>query len=179
MRMGEERTAFERLFRGHQLAVYRYALRRVGERAVDDVVAETFLVAWRRQEEIVGDPLPWLLGVARRVCANELRAGVRQASLGRRLAAESLPFSEDVVIADGRLRQALGQLGERDREALLLVAWDGLSNSDAAKVLGCTTAGFAVRLHRARVRLAQALDEADARAAAINESGGMATSDAH
>ena len=69
--------------------------------------------------------------------------------------------------------------GERDREALLLVAWDGLSNSDAAKVLGCTTAGFAVRLHRARVRLAQALDEADARAAAINESGGMATSDAH
>src|SRR6516164_5746133 len=87
MRMGEERNAFERLFRGHHLAVHRYALRRVGERAADDVVAETFLVAWRRHEEIVGDPLPWLLGVARRVCANQLRASVRQASLGRRLAA--------------------------------------------------------------------------------------------
>jgi RNA polymerase sigma-70 factor (ECF subfamily) len=179
MHMGEERTAFERLFRRHQLAVYRYALRRVGERAVDDVVGETFLVAWRRREQIAGDPLPWLLGVARRVCANQLRASVRQASLGRRLAAESLSFSEDVPIADGRLRLALGRLGERDREALLLVAWDGLSNGDAAKVLGCSTAAFAVRLHRARVRLAQALDDADSRAAAFNESGGMATSDAH
>jgi RNA polymerase sigma-70 factor, ECF subfamily len=177
--MGEERTAFERLFHGHHLAVYRYALRRVGERAADDVVAETFLVAWRRHEEIVGDPLPWLLGVARRICANQLRASVRQASLGRRLAAESLPLSEDVPIADGRLKQALGQLGERDREVLLLVAWDGLSNGDAAKVLGCTTTAFRVRLHRARTRLAQALDEADSRAAAINQSGGMATSDAH
>jgi RNA polymerase sigma-70 factor (ECF subfamily) len=179
MRMGEEPTAFERLFRGHQLAVHRYALRRVGERAVDDVVAETFLVAWRRHDEIVGDPLPWLLGVARRVCANHLRASVRQASLGRRLAAESLPFSEDAPIADGGLKQALGRLGERDREVLLLVAWDELSNRDAAKVLGCSTAAFAVRLHRARARLAQALDEADARAAAFNESGGMAISDAH
>ena len=177
--MGEERNAFERLFRGHHLAVHRYALRRVGERAADDVVAETFMVAWRRHEEIVGDPLPWLLGVARRVCANQLRASVRQASLGRRLAAESLPLSEDVPISDGRLKQALGRLGERDREVLLLVAWDGLSNDGAAKVLGCTTTAFRVRLHRARVRLAQALDEADSRAAPINQSGGMATSDAH
>ena len=177
--MDEDRRAFERLFCGYQLAVHRYAFRRVGATAVDDVVAETFLVAWRRREEIVGDPLPWLLGVARRVCANHLRTSVRQASLGRRLAAESLPFSEDVPIADGRLRRALGQLGEHDREALLLVAWDGLSNSDAARVLGCTAAAFAVRLHRARVRLARALDEADARAAAVNESGGMVVSDAH
>lgn len=177
--MGEDRVAFERMFRGHQVAVYRYSLRRVGERGVDDAVAETFLIAWRRREEIRGDPLPWLLGVARRVCANQLRAGARQASLGRRLAVEPPAFSEDVAIADGRLKLALARLGDRDRETLLLVAWDQLSNRDAAKVLGCSTATFAVRLHRARTRLARALEDTDRRAVANNDCEGMAISDAH
>jgi RNA polymerase sigma-70 factor (ECF subfamily) len=45
-------------------------------------------------------------------------------------------------------------LGERDREALMLVAWDGLDHRDAATVMGCSTSAFTVRLHRARRRLA-------------------------
>jgi RNA polymerase sigma-70 factor (ECF subfamily) len=70
----EKSIAFELMFREHYVAVYRYVMRRVEESAVQDLVAETFLIAWRRQSEVSGDPLPWLLGVARRVCANHLRA---------------------------------------------------------------------------------------------------------
>lgn len=157
--MGRDSTAFEEMFRACHVAVHRFALRRVGDAAVDDVVAETFTIAWRRQGEIVGDPLPWLLGVARRVCANHLRASGRRAALGRRLSDQPPPFSDEVAISDGRLRAALAALGDRDREALLLIAWDELSNSDAARVVGCSPSAFAVRLHRARKRLAHALND--------------------
>jgi RNA polymerase sigma-70 factor (ECF subfamily) len=177
----DERLAFEALFRANHAAVHRYAMRRVEEAAVQDVVAETFLVAWRRHAEIADDPLPWLLGVARRVCANHLRGRQRRVALGERLAAQPYrPPSSGALSEDGELKLALSSLGEFDREALLLVAWDGLSNRDAAKVVGCSKATFAVRLHRARGRLARALESQDGNRPA-NRAGveGMATSDVH
>jgi RNA polymerase sigma-70 factor (ECF subfamily) len=58
MDVSDKPIAFERMFRAHHPAVYRYVMRRVEEPAVEDLVAETFLVAWRRQDEISGDPLP-------------------------------------------------------------------------------------------------------------------------
>jgi RNA polymerase sigma-70 factor (ECF subfamily) len=166
------------MFRACHLAVHRFALRRVGDGAVDDIVAETFTIAWRRHSEIVGDPLPWLLGVARRVCANHLRASGRRAALGRRLSDQGPSFSDDIAISDGRLRAALAMLGDRDREALLLIAWDELSNSDAAQVVGCSPSAFAVRLHRARKRLALALDEPGAGGTGLTDEARV-TSDAH
>jgi RNA polymerase sigma-70 factor (ECF subfamily) len=177
--MREDRPAFECLFRTHYRAVYRYVLRRVEEDAAQDVVAETFLVAWRRHEEISGDPLPWLLGVARRLCANHLRGRHRRAALDDRLAAEPEPEAPAATaIADGQLGRALGRLRPADREALLLVAWDGLSNRDAARALGCSAPAFAVRLHRARGRLARLLGE-EPTDHAFTGTGveGMATSD--
>jgi RNA polymerase sigma-70 factor, ECF subfamily len=180
MDVSDSRIVFERMFRAHHAAVHRYAMRRVEEAAVADLVAETFLIAWRRRDEIAGDPLPWLLGVARRVCANHLRSRQRRAALHQRLAAQPVPapLDREIVPAcpDAGLREALAGLSERDREALLLVAWDGLNNREAAKVLGCSAQTFAVRLHRARARLAAAL-RADA-PPTTNHSEGMATSDA-
>jgi len=152
-----DRLAFERIFRSHNVAVFRYALRRVGAAGAQDVVAETFLVAWRRQQDISGDPLPWLLGVARRICANQLRGRSREAALEERIAAQAV--TSVVVTGDSAppILEALVKLSETDREALMLVAWDGLSNRQAAEVVGCSTAAFGVRVHRARRRLAKSL----------------------
>lgn len=147
---------FEALFRAHYEAVCRYAARRVEQAAVADLAAEVFLVAWRRRDEIEGDPLPWLLGVARRVCANHLRSRGRQHALGERLAQER-PAEASAPIDDDGLRAALESLHPGDRELLTLIAWERLENREVARMLGCSPATLAVRLHRARRRLAVAL----------------------
>ena len=158
----EER--FEGLFRENHAAVRGYALRRAPADLAQDAVAETFLVAWRRLDDVPGDPLPWLLGVARRVLANQRRTAERGAALERRLAGATAAPSPDPGEAAGEaeaVRAALDRLSERDREALMLVAWHGLSGERAARAAGCTRAAFAVRLHRARARLAAQLESLD------------------
>jgi RNA polymerase sigma-70 factor (ECF subfamily) len=172
----EKSIAFERMFREHYGAVYRYVMRRVEEPAVQDLVAEAFLIAWRRQGEISGDPLSWLLGVARRVCANHLRARRRRVALDERVAAQP-QLAAGPRLEDHGLRRALVSLSDRDREAVLLVGWDGLSNRDAARVMGCSAATFAVRLHRARARLAAALGSDSDRSADAADARGMARND--
>ena len=84
-RQVDRRGAFEQLFNAHYWAVRGYVLRRSPSGAAEDVVAETFLVAWRRLDDIGEDPLPWLLGVARRVMANQHRAERRRGALATRL----------------------------------------------------------------------------------------------
>jgi RNA polymerase sigma factor (sigma-70 family) len=158
--MREQR--FEDLFRENYGAVRGYALRRAAPEAAQDVVAETFLVAWRRLDDVPDDALPWLYGVARRVLANQRRSATRGAALERRLAgAESAggsTFDPSETAGETELvRQTLGRLSDSNREALLLVAWDGLSAARAAPAAGCSRATFAVRLHRARAQLAAEL----------------------
>jgi RNA polymerase sigma factor (sigma-70 family) len=152
---------FEALFREHYPAVRAYALRRSDVDAAPDVVSETFLVAWRRLESVPDDPLPWLYGVARRVLANQRRSANRRRALSERLAAEPAPGAADPadrVAEVDAVAGALARLGPDDREALMLSAWEGLDNTRAARASGCSRAAFAVRLHRARRRLAQAVD---------------------
>ncbi|MHB8233474.1 MAG: RNA polymerase sigma factor [Solirubrobacteraceae bacterium] len=148
---------FERMFIEHHDAVHCYVARRLVADAVQDVVSETFLTAWRRHGELRGDPLPWLLGVARRATANHLRGDARRGALHTRLSAEHYVCTPRDPEPESRLTVALLALPERDREALLLIAWDGLDNRVAASVMGCSTAAFAVRIHRARRKLAKAL----------------------
>jgi RNA polymerase sigma factor (sigma-70 family) len=153
------------MFRENYGAVRAYALRRAPADVAQDAVAETFLVAWRRLEDVPGDALPWLYGVARRVLANQRRAAERGAALERRLAGAPVTSrSGDPGETAGEaeaVRAALGRLTERDREALMLVAWHGLSGERAARAAGCTRGAFAVRLHRARSRLAAELATLD------------------
>jgi RNA polymerase sigma-70 factor (ECF subfamily) len=121
---------FEVLFRENYLPVRRYALRRTSREATNDVVADTFLVAWRRLDDVPSDALPWLIAVARRVLANQRRSAVRGAALEQRVAtAEGHERASDPAesVAEAELlRLALARLSDREREALMLVAWDGL-----------------------------------------------------
>ncbi len=154
---------FEQLFDTHREAVRAYLWRRDPELA-DDVTAETFLVAWRRLDDIPAEPLPWLIGVARKIRLNQRRGDRRRDQLTRRLVREPVttPDPTHQVGERDALWTALGRLGERDREVLLLTAWDRLDRDAIAVVIGCTRANVAVRLRRARRRLAHELAEADA-----------------
>jgi len=147
------------MFRVTYDRVLAYALRRADRTEAEDVVAETYAIAWRRYEDVPADPLPWLYGVARRTLANSRRSGRRKTQLAQRLAAQLRPAStvepdpsersDDAVL----MRAALTALSDADREALMLVAWEGLDNERAAIVLGVSPQAFAVRMHRARRRL--------------------------
>jgi RNA polymerase sigma-70 factor (ECF subfamily) len=200
----ERRVRFELLYGEHAPAVKAYILRRAQASVADDLVAEVFMVCWRRLDELPAEPLPWLLGVARRVLSTQRRGERRRVALHRRLAeggaavgsveavglveameatspaggslapaAEALPptagspspvagtLQPAVDFAGegtgGALRGALAQLSESDREVLTLIAWEGLSPTQAAAALGVKAATVRVRLHRARRRLARAL----------------------
>jgi RNA polymerase sigma-70 factor, ECF subfamily len=154
----DSRGQFELVYQDCYDAVRRYAARRVAPEAVQDVVSDTFLTAWRRYGELRGEPLPWLLGIARRTAANHRRGGARRDALRERLSSER-PACTHPGVGDGdqRVAAALATLTERDREALTLVAWDGLEHREAAVVMGCSTGAFTVRVHRARRKLERAL----------------------
>jgi RNA polymerase sigma-70 factor, ECF subfamily len=151
------------LCEAHTAAVLAYALRRIPREDAADVVAETFLVAWRRVEELdERSALPWLYAVARRVLLSQQRSARRQLAIAERVAAaEPSPVAETSGTSSGsrRLLDALAALSGRDREALMLAAWEELSSSDAAHVLGCSATAYRIRLHRARVRLRERLAE--------------------
>ncbi|MFD6177019.1 MULTISPECIES: RNA polymerase sigma factor [unclassified Isoptericola] len=137
-------------------AVTRFVARRVEASLVDDVVSETFLVAWRRLPDVPEDPKPWLLGVARNVLATHLRTHGRWRALGVRLEREPAAGKEgtdDLAAERADLRRAWEMLTDADREVIALVAWDGLTAVEGARVLGIRPSTFSVRLTRARKRL--------------------------
>jgi RNA polymerase sigma-70 factor (ECF subfamily) len=129
------------------------------------VVAETFLVAWRRADEMpAGDEVRlWLFGVARRVLANHHRGGVRRVRLGDRLrqritAATAADPGSDVPERLA-VRAALAGLGDLDREVLTLTVWEGLEPREVAEVLGVSAAAVRTRLSRARARLRELIGD--------------------
>jgi RNA polymerase sigma-70 factor, ECF subfamily len=140
----------------HLDAVARYARRR-GARDPDNVAAECMTIAWRRLDDIpADDPLPWLLGCARRVVLAQYRLEKGRVSLDE--VAEPHFEAPEPVGLDAALSEALAGLSPLDREALLLVAWEDLTPTQAAGALGINPVAFRVRLHRARRRCSAALD---------------------
>jgi len=158
--MTEPTERFRGLFAATERDLLAYALRRV-ERPEDaaDVVAETFLVAWRRIDAVPpGDEARlWLYGVARRQLANHRRGQLRRTRLADRLRRE-LPVAlasarapEDHRVA--AVHAALARLDEEDREILRLTSWEDLTPAQIATVLGIPGVTVRSRLHRARKRL--------------------------
>lgn len=144
---------FAEIFAEHRDAVMRFAVRRVGTDTADDVVAETFLVVWRRLDSVAPAHLRgWVFGIARGVIANQLRSYQRQDNLVSRIAFERPATTQPSELAEA-VGVALAGMPESYREALQLTEWDGLSAAEAAYALGVSAAAFRVRLHRARRRL--------------------------
>ena len=154
--------ALTALWEQHALRVLAYCLRHTDRQDAEDVVSETFLVAWRRQASVPADPLPWLLVTARNALRNRHRGRARQDRLEAELLrvewlAEPAAPAEVLAIDRAAMLAALAELTQREREALLLIAWDGLTPVQAARVAGCSVAAFHVRTHRARARLSRSL----------------------
>lgn len=155
----EER--FSALFEHTHVALLGYAVRRVADPAdAADVVAETYLVAWRRLDDVPlgAEARPWLFGVARRVLANHYRGERRRHALAERLRdslAQVVPPPE--VHEPSLVERAVARLGDDDRELLHLLAWEELAREEIAVAMGLSRATVRVRLHRARARLREAM----------------------
>lgn len=145
--------------------VAAYALRRATGTDAADVVAETFLVAWRRRDVVPEEPdtLPWLYGVARRVLANQRRGNRRSGQLRERLAFQFVrhdvgqPPVEDVEEFQ-RIGKALRSLSDDDAEVLRLTACEALTPSEIATTMGIAPGTARQRISRARQRLRKHLD---------------------
>ncbi|HEY2076987.1 MAG TPA: sigma-70 family RNA polymerase sigma factor [Streptosporangiaceae bacterium] len=155
----ERGRRFEELYAAHHIPLLGYALRRTDNTDdAADVLAETFMVAWRRIDEIPPDPKArlWLYGTARRVLANQRRGERRRLALADRLKADLAvsyrPQEQTGELAD--IAATLRQMPESDRELLALSAWEGLDPGQIATVLGCSPNAARIRLHRARRRFA-------------------------
>ena len=152
-----ERAAFAALFEAHFAAVLAYARRRTDQLTdAEDVVAETFIVVWRRWADLPPEGslhLPWLYGIARRVLANQRRGAARRLRLQERLRTLWRGQSSGGSARLSAALEALARLREDDQEILRLVAWEELSHAEVAVALAITPNAAAIRLHRARRRL--------------------------
>jgi RNA polymerase sigma factor (sigma-70 family) len=147
---------FEAMWRDHAAALFGYAFRRTA--SVDDawdVVAEVYLTAWRRVDDVPDlTERPWLFVTARNVMANQSRGHRRQSELAAQIAAHVIVTDPTEPSSDtSMVNEALSRLSTSDRELVQLVTWDGLTPAEAAVVLKIPPARVRVRLHRARARL--------------------------
>jgi RNA polymerase sigma-70 factor (ECF subfamily) len=157
------------MFDAHMPTVWRYARRRCSSADdVDDVVADTFAVAWRRRSDVPTEGAHlWLLAVARRVLANQRRPARRLDALRGRVAStgsgdgHSDSAEGSALARENPLWSALASLSPGDRDLLMVRAWDGLAVGDIAILLGCSANAVSLRLRTARRRLAEAIDRTD------------------
>ncbi len=153
------------LYSEHGRRLLAYALRRAsGPEDAADVVAETFLTACRRAEDVPAgeEARLWLYGVARNVLLNQRRGERRRARLGDRLRAElaTATFPAPASETEMAVKRVLGEMEPVDREVLTLAGWEGLDPAQIARVLDLPAVTVRGRLHRARRRLRRALIEA-------------------
>jgi RNA polymerase sigma factor (sigma-70 family) len=149
---------FTMLYRQHHALVRRFAQRRIGSVWADEVVAETFLVTWRRISDVPDPAVPWLYRVALYEIANLRRRQAKSARIGDALRDSNPPsaWADDTDTTDllGSVARAFDTLKLRDREILRLAAWERLTTEEGAAVLACSVSAYRMRLHRARARLA-------------------------
>ena len=155
----DDALLFERLFDQHYDDVFRFAQRRADDDSAREIAAETFVVAWRRRDDLPDRAMPWLYGIARNVLLASYRRSRRIHKLdgrGHELDGQvdrpEPDHAAQVADADW-LAALLEQLPDQDREAFMLIGWEDLSIGEAARVIGCTANALRVRLHRARKRV--------------------------
>ncbi|MQY08168.1 RNA polymerase sigma factor [Actinomadura macrotermitis] len=149
---------FTELYDRHAPAIHRYAARRLGSDAADDLMAETFLIAFRkrrRYDPARADARPWLYGIATRLIARHRRAELDRYRLAERIGGQAAPPvpAPDPHTLHPSLARALAELPKTHRDALLLVAWAELSYEEVAAALDVPVGTVRSRLSRARARL--------------------------
>ena len=158
----EQRRRFDALFKAYHSDVVAYCRWRAGSASdAQDVVAEVFLAAWRRLDDVPGGDAArvWLYATARRAIANQRRSTRRRAALADRIALTAPPRDPPSDPDESLVHEALRRLGPLDREVLLLSEWEGLSPAQIASVLHCPKVTARGRLHRARRRFRSAFEE--------------------
>jgi RNA polymerase sigma factor (sigma-70 family) len=161
----ERARRFDALFAAYSADIVAYCGWRAPSASdAQDAVAEVFLTAWRRLDQLPeGDAARvWLYATARRVIANQRRSSRRRVALQERLALEAAARPQEPPSLDPEetlVHAALRRLGPRDREVLLLAEWEVLSPAQIAAVLGCLTVTARGRLHRARRRFRAAFED--------------------
>ncbi|GAA2376831.1 RNA polymerase sigma factor [Nonomuraea africana] len=156
--MTDERERFTTMYDECRQRVWAYVVARAGRQVADEVVSETFAIAWRKFDQVPRHALPYLLGIARNVLRDSIREEVRREGLSRELREWVAGDVADQVAERLGVLKAMARLTQDERELLILVAWQGLSSRDAARVVGCSVPAFKVRLHRARKRLQQEME---------------------
>jgi RNA polymerase sigma-70 factor (ECF subfamily) len=155
----DDAQRFTTLYTEQHSLVRNFACRRVGEDLAQEIVAETFLVAWRRIDDVPIPPTPWLYRIALYEIANLRRRQARAFRLRNALQEHHVSLGRDddphepTDLADA-VAVAFETLKPRDQEILRLAAWDHLSAVEGAAVLQCSVSAYRMRLHRARIRLA-------------------------
>lgn len=156
---------FRELYQRYQRPVLGYFLRRTDATLARDGAADTFLVAWRRIDDVPDGEraLLWLLGVARKVLANQRRSRDRFRAVGEKLAGlgdSPIPTPEAIVVRraeDEAMLQAVARLRPEDQELLRLATWEEFPHADIAEILGTSPHAVGQRLYRITKRLAREL----------------------
>lgn len=155
--MGDNDARFVEVYEKYHSPIYVYCRRRVSTDRVDDVVADTFLTAWRKIDQVPGgdEALPWLYGVAYRVLMHQWRGTSRRRRLKDRLASIGVDSStqpEDYIVSSyesQRVLEAASKLRPIDQEILRLSLWEELSHAEVASVLNLAVDAVRKRLSRA------------------------------
>jgi RNA polymerase sigma-70 factor (ECF subfamily) len=156
---------FQELYRTYQHQVLAYFLRRTDTASARDGAAETFLVVWRRIDDVPhGAELPWIYGIARRVLANLRRSQRRYGALERKAhrseVSENLTPEAVVIrrLEDEEILSAIARLRPEDQEVLLLSVWEELPNREIASALQTSPNAISQRMRRITKRLAHDLN---------------------
>jgi RNA polymerase sigma factor (sigma-70 family) len=174
-RSASDPEAFAILYDRHAAVLHRYAARRLGEDVADDIVADTFLSAFRKRARFdptaSPDARPWLYGIAANLIGKHTRSEVRMLRAYARTGADPVLTQQaafddavsrvDSATAQRDLARALATLARRDREVLLLIAWADLSYAEVATALAIPVGTVRSRLNRARIKVRAALDGID------------------
>ena len=164
-RAAADSERFERLYDDHRLEILGYCARRVSPDQAADACSEVFLVAWRRLESVPRPPetLPYLYGIASRVVSNNTRSSRRSTRLGAKLANLGVSPAVDPSVLvmqtdqDREVVAAIRQLKPRDREIVMLYAWEDLPRQTIAEMMDMTKTAIDQRIYRAYQRLARIL----------------------
>lgn len=157
-------SAFGELFDRHARAIHRYARARTSETVADDVVGDTFLIAFQRRDSFDlawDDAAPWLFGIATNLIRRHSRVESRTYRALQRSGAppgthdSTLESAErmDAALGVSKLARTLRALPAIDRDTLLLYAWGDLSYEEIARAMDVPIGTVRSRLNRVRRRL--------------------------